>query len=290
MNAGQALKYTSSYLSSYSVEDIHIEARTLLCHLLQISAAKLYAYPEHTLERRQIDNLEQLLKRRTSGEPLAYILGKREFFNLDFYVNRNVLIPRPETELLVNEAIKYCNVSHDSKSPVIQIADIGTGSGAIAVSLAVHLDNIKIYAVDISAEALNIARYNASCHEAAHKIEFIQGNLIENISEPLDLLCANLPYVNNLDLKSLPASIINYEPSAALDGGMDGLEIIRRLLSTCLPKLKRQSCILLEIGYDQSSAIADMIKQLFGNARLTFHVDMNGHLRVAQIQFCSQNI
>lgn len=286
MNIGRAIIHAASRFSSRSIQDSHIEARMLLCHLLKVPPAGLYTYPERLLSEGQLASMENMIERRLSGEPLAYILQQREFYSLSFYVDSNVLIPRQETELLVEHAVHYCRMAGNGASGPIMVADIGTGCGAIAVSMAVSLPNIKIYAVDISGKALEVAGINAAMHGVENKIDFMRGDLMGSIPEAVDLLCANLPYIRSGDLSLLPSCIIGHEPLPALDGGADGLDLIRRLVHTAHAKIKPHGCMLLEIGYDQSETVANLVKASYPAAALAFHKDLNGHRRVAEVRFC----
>ena len=205
-----------------------LEASVLIGHITGKSRTWILAHPELVLTAEQSEQLEDSLTRLEDGEPFPYVLGHWEFFGIDFEITRAVLIPRPETELLVEKAIDWLNKNPERKS----IVDIGTGSGAIAVSLAVNIRNIEILATDISSEALQVAMRNAEKHKVSRNIDFVECDLLpihQGNNRKIDLICANLPYIPTKSLKQL--SVYEREPALALDGGEDGLELYRRLLT-----------------------------------------------------------
>lgn len=282
----ETLCHTIRILKAHGIEDSHIEARVILQSVIGLSVAEIYAQPERILTEDEAGRLDELLKRRLSQEPLAYITNSKEFYSLDFYVDRRVLIPRPETELLVEAAIAYVTDGL-SAAHIPLIADIGTGCGAIAVSLANNLAACKIYATDISPDALEVARINARRHGVLHRITFLEGSLLEPLPQPVDLIVANLPYVSKTELPDLPSEIRDFEPGIALYGGADGLEVITQLLSQVKQKTKPTGCLLLEIGRQHADSLASLVYTSFKNAVLDFLSDMNGIRRVARIKFLS---
>jgi release factor glutamine methyltransferase len=191
---------------------------------------------------------------------VAYIIGHKEFYGLDFYVDRRVLIPRPETELLVEKGLE---IGRAAASHPLTIADVGTGSGAIAISLAVHLPQAIIYALDASSDTLEVVALNRRCHSVEGRVHLLQGDLLSPLPKPVDLIVANLPYVSGVEWDLLPRTIIAYEPRSALDGGPDGLDAIRRLLAQARSYLKPQATILLEIGAAQGAAVAVLARRHF---------------------------
>lgn len=282
---GQALCHSIRTLKRHGmVGDTATEARVLLQSVTGLSATEIYTQPERSLTRDQADRLQELLKRRLSGEPLAYITGNKEFYGLDFYVDRRVLIPRPETELLVEAALAYVR-DRLFHLQIPLIADIGTGCGAIAVSLAKNLAACRIYATDISPDALEVARINARRHDVLHHITFLEGNLLEPLLQPVDIIVANLPYVSNSELSDLPPEITQFEPLVALDGGVDGLEVIKQLLSQVRQKINPAGCLLLEIGQKHADSLPHLVNASLDDALLDFLSDLNGIKRVARIIF-----
>ena len=287
MTLAQALQQSAHTLNLQGIEDSHIEARMLLGHILELSSAQLYTQPERALSQEQAKGLHQLIERRLHREPTAYIVKHREFYGIDFYVDSRALIPRPETELLVEEAIEFANSRPNlssSEKPLL-IADAGVGCGAIAISLALNLPQSKIYATDISPSALEVARLNCEYHNATGQIVLLQGNLLEPVPEPVDLIVANLPYIKSSELANLSPEITNFEPRAAIDGGQNGLDVIRQFLEQAKEKIHPQGCLLLEIGQKQEKAVVSLIKHYHPKARSELIPDLNGIRRVVKIDF-----
>jgi release factor glutamine methyltransferase len=279
MTAAEALSLTKQRLSVAGIESASLEAVFLLRHLLGVSSAKLYADPQRALTEDERARLYNMLQRRLTREPLAYILNDCGFYGHDFYVDRRVLIPRPETELLVDQAIecaRYCPGDH------IAIADIGTGSGAIAISLAHALSRAQVYATDISRDALAVAELNVSCHGMAQRILLLQGNLAEPLPQPVDILVANLPYVCSAELPTLAPEIAHFEPRLALSGGPDGLEPTRMLASQLPAKLAQYGYVLLEVGKGQAEAVCGVVAAHLPTADLWTVVDPAGTARVVR--------
>jgi len=277
----EALAKAREVLIKNKIEDAPLESELLLRHTLQIDRVQLYLDLDAELTPEQETAFWQLIDRRRKGEPTAYITGHREFYGLDFYVNRDVLIPRPETELLVEKALELAK-----SRPSATIADIGTGCGAIAVTLAKHLPNTRIYATDISADALRVARTNCEKHGVAGRVALLQGDLLEPLPEPVDILIANLPYVREIDI---PQNSPTYEPRLALSGGEEGLDKIRQMvnqLSRARNKLRPEGCLLLEIGQGQAKAVADLLNNLFPAASVNVTTDLAGIERVVRV--CSK--
>jgi release factor glutamine methyltransferase len=209
---------------------------------------------------------------------VAYIVGHKEFYGLDLFVDNRVLIPRPETELLVERAIGIAVARS-----LCLIADVGTGSGAIAVSLAVHLPQVLVYATDASTRALEVAACNCRRHNVEDRVRLLQGHLLEPLPEPVDLIAANLPYVSQAELAQLPPEISRYEPREALNGGPDGLDYIRRLLARAGRYLSLLGVILLEIGATQGKAVTALAKRHFPAAKVEIAKDYAGLDRVVMV-------
>ena len=260
-----------------------LEAELLLTHVLDCSRAHLYAHPEHPVRSRQHAGYQELLDRRAQGEPLPYLTGHLEFYGLDFAVDPRVLIPRPETETLVELALELI-----SRHPSPLLADVGTGSGCIGVALAVHAPLARVYALDLSPQALRVAQANALRHEVADRVTFIQADLLEALPEPVDLIVANPPYVAHQDWPSLPPEVRAHEPRLALDGGPDGLDLIRRLLHQAPTYLRPAGAILVEIGATQGPAAARLARQAFATADVTVQTDLGGRDRVLCIEMPGQ--
>lgn len=242
-----------------------LEAQVLLAHVLGRPRAWLLAHAEISLTPDQQTAIDSAVARLASGEPMAYITGHREFFGLDFLVNPDVLVPRPETELLVDYALRSMHYAP-------RVADIGTGSGCIAVSLAVNLPQSQIVATDVSAAALAVAGANAMLHDVENQIEFCQGDLLEPLAGPVDLLCSNLPYIDSDELTALP--VARHEPRRSLDGGAGGLELIERLLATAPNRVSPGGVVLLEIGATQSEAATALARAAFPDAAIKIRKDL----------------
>ncbi|WP_376793747.1 peptide chain release factor N(5)-glutamine methyltransferase [Thermogemmatispora sp.] len=263
------------------------DVQVLLGHVLGVERAALFAHPERELSEEERRRLIALLERRRRGEPVAYLLGHKEFFGLDLLVDRRVLIPRPETELLVEEALTETR-ERLSRGEVPLLADIGTGSGAIAVALAVNEPRLPyLYACDCSAAALEVARVNCQRHGVAQRVRLLQGDLAGPLPEPVDLLVANLPYVGTEERELLAPDVRDFEPPEALFAGPRGLALLERLLLQLRerPVLKEGATVLLEIGYRQREALEALVRQLWPMLKLTCRRDYAGQERLLVLSF-----
>jgi len=274
MRLKECLCRTRQVLTDHDIDDAPLEGELLLRQALGISRIQLYQNFDNELNPEQQERLQRLTERRLNGEPSAYINGQREFYGLDFYVNRNTLIPRPETELLVEKLII---LAQDYKQLII--ADVGTGCGAIAVSLAKHLPQAIIYASDMSSPALEIARQNAQKHGVSDSIRFLEGDLLDPLPESVDFIAANLPYVRQADINA-----DSYEPRLSLDGGIDGLDIINRFCRQLNGRLRSSGCLLLEIGQGQSSAVREILSSLLPSAVIEITPDLSGIERIVTMR------
>ncbi len=281
----QALHHSIHLLKDHGIEDSHIEARALLQFITGLSAAEVYASPERMLTKKEERRLKGLLQRRLCREPLAYITNKKEFYGLDFYVDQRVLIPRPETELLVETAIEFATGKASPYAKTTTIADIGTGCGAIAISLAVNLPTCIVYATDISHLALEVARINCQRHNVSNRVILLHGNLLEPLHNPVDIIVANLPYISSTELPTLEPEVREFEPEIALNGGNSGLELIQQLLSQVEQKINPAGCLILEIAHDQQEDLASILHGNFRAITLDFISDLGGVKRVARITF-----
>ena len=260
-----------------------LEAGVLLAHVLRCTRAHLYAHPECGIDGEQSTSYRALLERRARGEPLPYLTGRIEFFGLDFGVDPRVLIPRPETEALVDLALSIlANRSFGEEG--CAVVDVGTGSGCIAISLAVLAPRARVYALDISSGALAVARANAQRHGVDQRMAFIQSDLLAPIREQVDLIVANPPYVAAEEWAALPIEVQAHEPRIALDGGARGLEIIRRLLSELRAHLHPGGAFLMEIGAEQGPDVIHMVRHAFPTADVALQADLSGDDRVLRLQ------
>ncbi|HEX8731517.1 MAG TPA: peptide chain release factor N(5)-glutamine methyltransferase [Ktedonobacterales bacterium] len=282
---GEALALAGGWLRATRVgETPALDAQTLLAHLTGAGRAALLAYPERALTAAQAADFAALVARRAAQEPVAYLIGEREFMGLRLRTDRRALIPRPETELLVEAALREvaARLARDPQQAPL-VADIGVGSGAIAIALAVGEPRLpRIYATDLSPDALALARENAEAHHVAARLTFLLGDLLAPLPEPVDLLVANLPYIAPDD-PAVPRSVSGYEPAHALYGETDGLGHIRRLLAAAPGKLRAGAALYLEFGYDQGAAVAELARAAFPGADVSIHQDYAGWDRYAEI-------
>lgn len=284
---GSLLSDISARLASLS-DTPALDASVLLARIMERPRPWILAHPELTLTDEQQKQLNTSLSRLQNGEPFPYVLGRWEFFGLEFEVTPDVLIPRPETELLVEKAIAWMQKNQTKTNAV----DIGTGSGAIAVSIAVNVPNVNIIATDISANALQVAKRNAEKHGVNRRIEFVECDVLPESKvegqksdlRPLtfDLVCSNLPYIPTSTLKHLP--IYQREPTLALDGGEDGLDIFRKLLRIIPDWLAPNALMLLEIESTLGEQTMQLTRQHFPHAQIKLHQDLTGRDRLLEIQ------
>jgi len=276
-----ALRWGTALLRAAGGDSPRLEAELLLAHVLSVERAYILAHPEHNLSPAESAHYRQLINRRAQHEPLAYLLGHQEFYGLDFYVSPAVLIPRSETELLVEEALA---AARTSASRPWCVADVGTGSGAIAISLAVHMPHARVYATEASAEALAVAEANCRRHGVSERVVLLQGHLLTPVPEAVDCIVANLPYVSHAEWDSLPVEVAVYEPRAALDGGSDGLAYIGELLASAAPYLRPKGVILLEMGAAQGAAVRKLAEEHFPQAQVDLLRDYAHLDRVLRIR------
>ncbi|HOB11532.1 MAG TPA: peptide chain release factor N(5)-glutamine methyltransferase [Syntrophomonadaceae bacterium] len=243
------LAWTTRFFTDKGIEEPRLNAEALLARVLKKDRVYLYANYFAPVNQNEREQYRELIKRRAAREPLAYLLGKREFMSLDFRVTPEVLIPRPETELLVETVLQLA-----TKDQPVSICDVGTGSGAIAVSLAYYIPHAQVTAIDISGAALEIARYNAEEHGV--KVHFLEGDLLASVpaGEQFDFICANLPYISEAEYPKLDPEVLHYEPRLALWGSGDGLELYRRLIPQAWQHLHSDGYLLMEIGCNQAEA------------------------------------
>ena len=284
MTAGQWLRKYISIFQQAGIEEAADEARVLLCHVLKLSKAQLFAQPERIMTADEIALLEGLAERRLRREPAAYIVQHKEFYGLDLFVDPRVLIPRPETEILVEEAIKFGLAWTERNKRTISIVDVGTGSGAIAAALALHLPGSLVYAMDISAAALEVAALNVEKYKISGRVIISQGDLLQQINAGVDIIAANLPYIPQNGMLLLQPEIANFEPEEALQGGESGIEVIARLLEQVPGKINRNGAVFLEIGEGQEDEIIPVIRRCLPGSKVTLIKDLAGINRVIKIE------
>jgi len=275
-------------LRTAGVDSPKLVAQVLLAHTLGVPRANIMAYsPQQPLQSHQLATFRERVARCVAGEPVAYVVGHVEFYGLDFLTDRRALIPRPETEHLVELALKKPQISNllEREISKSQIVEVGTGSGCVVVSLAVKLPEMRLIATDISSEALALAHENAKRHKASSRIQFLRGDLLAPVTVRVDGVIANLPYVTTAEWQNLSRHIREHEPRIALDGGQDGLDLVRRLLAQASQRVKPDGWLLLEIGATQGQAVSALARQAFPLAAVNLHRDYAGLTRVVEIQF-----
>ncbi len=262
-----------------------LDAQVLLSHALNVDRSFLFAYPERLLSPEQERQFFALVERRKKGEPTAYLVGSQEFYGLNFLVDKRVLIPRPETELLVEVALQGCrSILASGRVPIV--ADIGTGSGAIPITLVIEEPRLPyLYASDISKDALTVASLNCQMHHVEDRVRLLYGDLLAPLPEPVDIVTANLPYVGTDEINILEADVRDYEPHLALFSGPKGLDLLRRFFAEARQsdKLKQGTMLVLEIGYQQREPLARLLQELWPEARITFQKDYARWDRVLQV-------
>lgn len=286
MKLQELIQNSKHELDSLNIEEADIKLKILIEYVFKISKEKLILKYKDEINNKKVEEFRNLLKKLENGIPIQYIINNQEFMGLNFYVDEDVLIPQPDTEVLVEEVIKYCNELRNNepedketnkdykenieKEPIInkedkninkktiKILDLCTGSGIVGISIYKYLENVEIYASDISQKALNIAKKNTNLNNA--KINFINSDMFENIHiKDFDIIVSNPPYIESKVIKSLSKEVQN-EPKLALDGGEDGLKFYRSILENANDYLRKNGAIFLEIGYDQKEKIEEILK------------------------------
>jgi len=261
---GALLRRAVADLQRGGIAEPQPSAEVLLADLLDVPRPALFLECDRILSAPQCDTYAVRIRRRLQGEPVQYIVGQQEFWSLSFAVNAAVLVPRPETELLVECGVRHARQWAARYATAVQVLDVGTGSGNIALSFAHTVPESRVWGIDISWQALRVARANAQCHGVESRVEWIQGDLLTPIRDgmPRFALCvANLPYVTTAEWAQLPRDIKAYEPALALRGGTDGLDLIRRLIVMSSAVLARGGMLALEVGWQQAEAVMDALRR-----------------------------
>jgi release factor glutamine methyltransferase len=275
VSAVRALGVSADYRTS------RFEAELLLAHAFGISRAGLLARLADPIDSAQAARFAAMVARRAQREPIAYILGHKEFYGLDLVVDRRALIPRPETEILVELALRALkSVAH----PTPIVADVGTGSGAVAFAIAINAHHARIVATDISPDALTLSLLNAKRLNLQDRVEFALGDLMAPVQVKVDIVTANLPYIPHQRVSQMPREIRHYEPRIALDGGPDGLVLIRRLLTQVPTHVARAAIVFFEISEEQGAEATNLAAAHFPTAVVKLHRDPEGLDRVVEIQ------
>lgn len=285
---GEAVRWAAAQLHAVT-DHPRLEAELLLAYLSDVPRTRILAHPEAALTSKLALSYVACIDRRASAEPLPYITGHMEFFGLDFRVTPDVLIPRPETELLVEVSLGWLRerapdrAENSSLGQGISAVDVGTGSGCIAVSLAVQARGLQLYAVDLSTPALWVAKANAREHGVVDRITFLAGSLLVPLPERVDLIVSNPPYVTEAEWKALPASV-QREPRGALVSGPDGLDAVRGLLLQATACLQPGGLLLVEIGERQGDAVLGLARAAFPDAEIQILLDLAGKERVLEVR------
>ncbi|MDH5762654.1 MAG: peptide chain release factor N(5)-glutamine methyltransferase [Nitrospinota bacterium] len=276
------LKGTIAILSANGIEKARLEAELLLSHVLKVRKEDLIIYPGQELTAEQEERFGRLVERRCRKEPLAYILGDREFWSLTFQVDPNVLIPRPETEGIIERLLSLAGP--EARLKPVRILDVGTGSGILAIVSAVEFVQARVTAVDISEVVLETARGNARRHQVADRINFLQMDLMQNWilpeNETFDFILSNPPYIPSKDIERLMPDIRNYEPQAALDGGPDGLNCYRSIVPNAFSCLNPGGHLIVEVGDGQSEAVKNILHDHGGFEDIEIVKDLSGRDRI----------
>ena len=281
LSIGTVLRAGVAWLTGRGHAEARLTVELLLARAIGHSRSGLYARLGDPIEHRFRATFDELLTRHVHGEPVAYILGEREFYGLVFAVRSGVLIPRPETELLVEEAVAF--VRNGPVQAEVRVADVGTGSGCVAITVATHIPTAFVYAVDISIEATVIATENARKHGVLERVDIRQSDLLTEVEGPLDIVLGNLPYIPSATVETLDSGVRDWEPRVALDGGPDGLEPHRRLLAELPGRLRIGGLCVLEISDDRGDLARQLAQTILPGSRTDLLRDAFGRDRAIRV-------
>lgn len=281
LRVGDALRWAARLLAGAGLESPRLEAELLLGHVLGTGRAGLLVRRDEPLTPEDAARITDLVRRRAAREPAAYLLGRRPFYDLDLYVAPGVLVPRPETEGLVDEALAWCRAPGH---PCRLIADVGTGSGALAVTLAHHLPEAHVVAVDVSPRALAVARRNATRYDLEDRVSLLCGDLLGAVAARFDLVVANLPYVPGPRLPTLAPEVRVHEPRLALDGGPEGLAVLERFVPQLAERLGRPGLAVLEIDEGQGGRVSALVRRWLPDAEVRVLQDLAGLDRIVRAE------
>ncbi|MBI2853757.1 MAG: peptide chain release factor N(5)-glutamine methyltransferase [Chloroflexi bacterium] len=284
MTVSQARCVVSSTLSSYGVAEPLMEADLLLCYVLGTTRLSLHLEPDRSLTEGQYRTLTAFVERRSVREPLAYILGECEFYGMSFHVDQRVLIPRPETETLVEKAVEVARALAVRQGHPPVIADVGTGSGCIAIALAVQCPESRVFAADVSMDALEVAGVNCRKHGVEARVEIVHGDLLQALPCAVDIMVANLPYIQRGEISHLAPEVSRFEPFLALDGGDSGLEHVSRLLAQSASWLRPRGTMLLEVGCGQAPGVMSLAAESLPGCHVSSCLDLGGIERVVVVE------
>ncbi len=273
------LETTSRYLTEKGMSSPRLDAELLMGRVLNMSRVQLYCAFDKPLSNIEIDAYRSFVKRRAKGEPVAYLLGEKEFYSLPFYVDRSVLIPRPETEHLVDRALEIL-----AAKPESHVIDLGTGSGAIAIAVAAHCPAVDIAATDISPDSLFVALKNAEKQALDTRIRFVQGDLFASEKGPFDLVLSNPPYIDKNDCARLMPDVLDFEPPDALFAPESGLGVIRRIIEEAPERCADGATMLMEIGYDQADRVLSIVENTARYKSASLIKDYSGKRRILELR------
>ena len=280
---GRLLEKSSGYLEAKGVEAARLSVELLLAHTLGCERIQLYTTFDQAVPELMLARFRELIKLRAEQVPVGYLTGKAYFYSLEFTVNPDVLIPRPETELLVEQVVNICRTSHFGNPGILEI---GTGSGCVAIALAKNLPHAELVATDISAEALAVAKDNAQKHELSERIRFAQGDLFQALNEHgkrpggFDFIVSNPPYISRAEIPDLPADVREYEPRLALLAGDEAMAVHRRIVDGAQSYLAPKGKLLMELGHEQARAGRELLEQSGYLCEVRTVRDLQGHERV----------
>ncbi len=275
------LNWVTEYVTGKGVDAPRLSAELLLSHVLGLKRIELYTQFDKPVAKPQLDELHDLVKRAGGHEPVAYLIGRTEFYSLELNITNDCMIPRPETELLVQRAIEFLRTRND----VQFVCDLCTGSGCIAAAIAKNFPEVRVTATDISSVALEVAAQNVRKHQLAERITLLQGDLFEPLVrpldvEPFDVIVCNPPYVSAAEFEALDKNVKDYEPRIALFAGDDGLDIYRRIIEKADQFLKPDAALMLEIGYAQGPAVRELLEQTGAFTEIKIEKDIHNNDRI----------
>lgn len=276
----EVLDWTRGHFESKDLESPRLDAEVLLAHVLSLPRVMLYAQFDQPMQGEELVRMRALVAKRAAGTPVAHLIGTREFWSLELRVGPQVLIPRPETERLVE-------VAHRRAPAAKRVVDVGTGSGAVALALASELKEAEVWALEVSEAALDVARDNVERLDMASRVHVLKSDLLEGLPAvvpPVELVVANLPYIPSDEIKGLPVEVRDHDPRVALDGGPDGLALIRALIEQGTSVLTPGGVMVLESGSEQTTAIARLYEAA-GFSRVEVEADLSGLERITSAQW-----
>jgi len=288
---GRALVSATQRLQASSDDAAQLDAQVILAHVLGVDRSWLFAHYDHKLSAAEAERYTELIVRRVHHEPVAYLIGHKEFYGLDFYVDTRVLIPRPETELIVDAVLRDLEMRSDVLPAGVRprVMDVGTGCGAIALAVAANCPQVQVHATDVSPDALDVARINILRLDTRSQVTLLQGDLLAPLTKKVDMtkvdiIAANLPYIDSEEYKTLAPDVRNYEPQLALEAGPDGLNAIARLLTQAPRFLNPNGVLFLEIGAEQGEAVTSLAHAAIPQARaIDLRQDYNGLDRIVTV-------